>query len=304
MTYTEYAAAAREYIASLPSAGKAGSTVTTCAAVLRSFGAYCAEKGENKNITTAYVTGWRAQLARTCSDNTINMRMHYLSAFYEWAVRLGLAASNPVARAEYPKKTETDYVLLSLDELQKVLHEPQPHLKYRRSKNITRDRAIVTVLITTGLRNSEMRSLRLSDLDFTNGQIKVRNGKGKKNRIVPFPSIAQQAVKGYLAGPGCPKPFKDSYPLFGADTSAWHGLSATSLNTAVKNYVISMTGKDIHCHTLRHCYTALCDYRGVPLRDVSATLGHSSIRTTENVYLYVLDKQKSARSVSAALNNL
>ena len=176
-------------------------------------------------------------------------------------------------------------------------------------KTIDRNRAIIVLLVQTGLRNSELRALTLSDLDFNGGTLTVRHGKGDKARTVPFPQKSREAVRRYLESGTRPKSVKKTALLFGTDAdefghttngAEWHELSTVALNAIVKSYVNRITGKVIHCHTLRHMACSLWDDLGVSMRDAQQALGHASIAMTERVYTHVLNKGKAAKSINNA----
>lgn len=314
MDYKDLTKAIDVYLSALPGQGKSKQTIYTYAQALKMFTEFCAAtKGDEGTICAADVSAWASSMLSTCSYNSIHSRLACLRAFSAWAQRAGVLHEDLVHSSDIPRKTKPDYVLLDKEEIDLILHANAPEYHRARANLSIRDKAIVVMLLTTGMRNTELRDLRLKDLDFNQNCIYVRMGKGHKPRTVPFAKIAQDAVNEYLTCGYRPEKASPSDYLFGSDNDKngvstagkeWHIISSVALNEAVKKYVKILTGKEIHCHTLRHCYTALCDHLGVSLRDISATLGHASIRTTEYVYLYVLDKKQAAQNALSLLNNI
>ena len=196
MKVTEYTQAKDKYLAFLPSS-KADSinTLNNYTRVLNDFERYLQAKIAHENdISTVDVLGYRAAIReRGAAQNTARQYLTDLSAFFTWCVRVKLIDESPVSPEDIPEAKEIEYTLLTRDEIDALL-------EYRPggAKLGARNRAIITILLQSGLRNSELRALTLSDLDFERGTITVRHGKGDKSRLAPFPALSREAVKEYL----------------------------------------------------------------------------------------------------------
>lgn len=147
-----------------------------------------------------------------------------------------------------------------------------------------RDKAIVEVLYSTGIRCRELCNLDLQDADLAGGVVTVRQGKGGKDRLVPIGERAVQALSAYL---------RRGRPAFGPRTNALIvNLSgcrydSTSLGLLVKRWSLK-AGLDLPItpHLLRHAFATHLLENGASIRHVQAMLGHSEIRSTQ-VYTHV-----------------
>jgi site-specific recombinase XerD len=149
-----------------------------------------------------------------------------------------------------------------------------------------RDRAIITMLLYSGLRCNELRMLDIGDVDFEEMSIHVRYGKRAKERYVPLHPDAAMAISHYLDG-------RQSGPVF---LSARGGrLSLRHLRTLIKQ-AGQRAGlrKDLHPHALRHSFAVALLEKNCDLETIRDLLGHSSIQTT-SIYLHCsLERRQSA----------
>lgn len=143
-------------------------------------------------------------------------------------------------------------------------------------KNI-KHKTIISLTYSTGLRVSEIINLKISDIDSKRMLIIVRQGKGRKDRIVPLSNNILMLLREYY------KEYKPIEYLFNGQNSLKY--STTSCNKIVKKYL----GDDKHFHLLRHsCFTTLLE-NGTDLRIIQKIAGHSNIKTTE-IYTHVSTK--------------
>lgn len=309
MTRNEFKAAKAKYIAFLPSSkADAEKTRINYERVLCDFEKYLEQTNENE-ISTVDILGYRQHVRdRGAAQNTARQYLTDLNAFFNWCVRVRLISESPIQADDIPEQTEIEYTLLERTEIDKVL-------AYRPAGAVlgARNRAIVTVLLQSGLRNSELRSLTLNDLDFDAKTITVRHGKGNKSRVAPFPALSRDAVREYLASGYRDADLTGDDLLFGSyanengrsdgdNRQEWHEIGSNALNDIVKRYVKRITGKTIHAHTLRHAAASLWDDLNAPMRTIQQGLGHGSIRTTERVYVTVLNKHKAAADLTKAFD--
>lgn len=314
MNKKQFDECAAEYLAALPSGKKSEHTVKHYTTVLRNFGNFLG--ADDEEITPMLVVRWRVMLAGAgISNNTVRDYMVRLHTFFEWAVRMGVEQNNPVDEQEIPSQQEIRYDLLTADEIKRLLTCKQRG-KGTHEKLYCRNRAIVVLLLQSGMRNSELRYLALEDLDWNGCTITVKHGKGDKSREVPFPVLAREAVKDYLNSGIRPADAKPSDLLFGTDKAeesgvvykhiegAWHEISPSGLIRIVREYTEKVCGHSVKTHALRHAYTSLCDDLGVSIGEVSKTLGHNSIRLTENTYRHILHRDKAAKNATAALDGI
>lgn len=324
MRKNEYGATVKRYLTSLPSAQKSPQTVRSYTNALNSFLSFLdeqkqgliAEQTETERITTADVVDYRTMLHENgVSSNTIRQYMVDLSVFFAWAVRMGKAKANPIDKAEMPKREQIEYDLLSLEEIQTLLNSTAKELPRMNRKNTCRNRAIVLLLLQTGIRNSELRELRLCDLDFESGAITIRHGKGDKRRLVPFPEQARRAIVDYLDSGVRPDYCGTDDYLFGTEADenghrrtdggqkSWKPITSAGLLQMVNAYTEKACGHSVGVHALRHAAASLWDEMGISLRLVQGALGHSSLAVTERIYVEVLDKQKAANAINQAFSS-
>ena len=144
-----------------------------------------------------------------------------------------------------------------------------------------RHRVAFTLMSYSGLRVSEVCNLKVSDVNFSRGFIKV-NGKGNKERIVPLPPKVQSLIESYLRTNG--NTLNPDSKLVGGERSSWHCIC--------KKYAKrSLSRSDIHCHTLRHSFATSLYEEGVQIERISQLLGHSRLDTTM-IYAHISVEQK------------
>ncbi|MFW6037955.1 MAG: site-specific tyrosine recombinase/integron integrase [Candidatus Saliniplasma sp.] len=154
------------------------------------------------------------------------------------------------------------------DEVRKLLNAP-PRKK-------TRDRLILRVLYRCGLRVSELTNLKIQDIDFEEGMITIRSGKGDKDRVVPLDADTLDLIEFYKAG-------AEEGTLILSERG--DSLSTRQVERIVKKYAKKAgLKKNVYPHMLRHSFAVHCLKAGMNLRSVQKMLGHSSLTTTQ-IYL-------------------
>ncbi|AQT68305.1 Tyrosine recombinase XerC [Anaerohalosphaera lusitana] len=232
---------------------------------------------------TDVIRGYLAHLnQKGYSKSTTARKLATLRSFYKFLVRRNFIDSNPVTPVKTPKQEKKLPRFLEYEEVQRLLNAPS-------TKNWlgARDRAILEVLYSTGMRVSEIVSLNMDDVDFLGEVIHIR-GKGKKERIAPIGSNALQAIQRYIE-------FRnrrmqndsnfDAKVLFANK----HGkrLSVRSVRRKMDKYLIEAgLDPDISPHTLRHSFATHMLNNGADLRSVQELLGHQSLSTTQ-VYTHL-----------------
>ena len=216
------------------------------------------------------------------SKSTTARKLATLRSFYKFLVKRDRVSSNPVVSIKTPKQDKKLPKFLEYEEVVRLLNTPPANTCLG-----ARDRAILEVLYSTGMRVSELVSLNMDDVDFLSEVIHIR-GKGKKERICPIGSSALQSIQNYIE-------FRnrrmandsnfDSRVLFANK----HGqrLSTRSVRRKMDKYLVE-AGLDpsISPHTLRHSFATHMLNNGADLRSVQELLGHQSLSTTQ-VYTHV-----------------
>lgn len=311
MNAKEYKEAAAKYVALIPASGGSAQTTRGYCGILNQYGAFLEQNGVEKADDADAIGAWQTSLFENgASTNTIRHYLTVMRTFFAWCVERNYCLRCPIGKDMLPKKQNIKYDLLSLDEIKKLL---SAHPNCQKEATFPRNRAIVLLIVGTGLRNSELRDLRLSDIDWTNAIITVRNGKGGKFRKVSLPSFCRDALMDYLRSGIRPYGLSESDWIFGstADESGlnggaeWHMITSAGICQMIKRYVYQATGHEmIGTHDLRHAFASLSSYLGASTRDISLVLGHASEAITQKVYIDILDKEKAADNINAAMNRL
>lgn len=219
----------------------------------------------------------------TLKKRTQNYYLIALRAFLKYLVRRGIT-SLPPERIDLAKVGERHLDLMSSEDLGRLLSAPE-------SEDISafRDRAILELLFSTGLRVSELCSLSRY-IDLKKDELSVR-GKGEKVRVVFLSSEAKDAVKKYLDKRGdVDDALFIKHTKGGATTAKSLRLATRSVERTVKRYAIKAgISKKVTPHVIRHSFATDLLENGADLRSVQAMLGHSNISTTQ-IYTHVTDK--------------
>lgn len=247
---------------------------------------------EIESIDLELIRKWRLWLNRLGSDrgdelekNTQNYHLIALRNFLKYMNKLGKNVLSPdkIELAKSPRKQVT---FLNEDEISRLLSAPPA-----AGVAGLRDRAILELLFSSGLRVSELVSLNYGDVNLKRREFMVR-GKGQKDRPIFISEDAARAITTYLEERG-----DNSAPLFirvggskKADTSGdYLRLTARSIQRMVSKYAMKAgITKHVSPHTLRHSFATNLLMNGADLRSVQAMLGHSNISTTQ-IYTHVTD---------------
>jgi site-specific recombinase XerD len=217
----------------------------------------------------------------TLKKKTQNYYLIALRAFLKYLMKRGVT-SLPPERIELAKVSERSIDLISKEELYRLISAP----KGEDLKSL-RDKAILELLFSTGLRVSELCSLS-NDIDLSFDELSVR-GKGDKVRVVFLSNEAKTAVKNYLTK----RKDMDEALFINIGSNKEMGenrLTPRSVERIVKYYAIKAgISKKVTPHIIRHSFATDLLQNGADLRSVQALLGHANIGTTQ-IYTHVTDK--------------
>ena len=230
----------------------------------------------------------RGQSSATMKKNTQNYYLIALRVFLKYMMKRGIPAL-PVERIELAKIPGRQLDLISTEELTRLLQSPTTNTagKPDETDKGLRDRAILELFFSTGLRLSELCSLN-RDLDLSKDEFSIR-GKGEKVRVVFLSDEAKDSIKKYLASR---KDLKE--PLFIRQfyrTTETGRLTPRSIERLVKHYAVKAgISKKVTPHVLRHGFATDLLSNGADIRSVQMMLGHANIATTQ-IYTHITDKQ-------------
>lgn len=251
-----------------------------------------------QKLTEAQVREYRLWLNRqpgtkvgrnveTLKRKTQNYYLIALRAFLKFMRKRGIESLNP-ERIELAKVPDRSLDLISAAELDRLINAPdlttEPGL---------RDRAILELLFSTGLRVSELCALSQEDVDLSRDEFSVR-GKGDKVRVVFVSDAAKDAIRNYLKAR---KDFDDAmFIQYGKNAKATQvknedlRLTPRSVQRIMKKYAtLAGITRKVTPHVIRHGFATDLLSNGADLRSVQALLGHANIATTQ-VYTHVTDK--------------
>ncbi len=221
------------------------------------------------------------QAASTLKKNTQNYHLIALRTFLKYLMKRDVPALSP-DRIDLAKIKERSLDLISVNELERLLKAPDTE-----TPKGLRDKAILELFFSTGLRLSELCSLD-RDLDLSKDEFSIR-GKGEKVRVVFLSPSAKDAIRDYL------KNRKDlDGPLFVQNSKNKTGtgrLTPRSIERIVKFYAIKAgISKKVTPHVIRHSFATDLLSNGADIRSVQMMLGHANIATTQ-IYTHVTDSQ-------------
>jgi integrase/recombinase XerC len=211
------------------------------------------------------------------TKSTTARKLATLRSFYKFLIRRGLVAASPLTTIRTPKQEKRLPKCLDLDQVQRLLEAPGD-----ADVLSARDKAMLEVLYSSGIRVSELVELEMADLDLQEGVLRVK-GKGRKDRLTPIGSQAIKAVQRYFeirsSDPRCQQS-RDAGRVFLNKHGA--SLSTRSVRRKLDKYLVS-AGLDpgISPHTLRHSFATHLLNNGADLRSVQELLGHQSLSTTQ-----------------------
>ncbi len=225
--------------------------------------------GINEDIVRKY----RLYLNRADLDkNTQNYYIIALRMFLKYLAKRDIDSLD-AEKIELAKLSQRELDLLSSEDLERLLDAPKG-----TSAKILRDKAILELFFSTGLRISELCNLKIDNVNLKRDEFSVR-GKGGKIRVVFLSDRAKEAIKKYSEKRG----EIDNEKLF--------PMTPRSIQRMIKRYAIAAgISKKVTPHVLRHSFATDLLQNGADLRSVQAMLGHANISTTQ-IYTHFTDKQ-------------
>jgi integrase/recombinase XerD len=224
-----------------------------------------------------YLYYHRKKNGEPLSFRSQHARLVPVRAYFKWLARHNHILYNPASELELPKlEKRLPKHVLTQSEAEQVIN-----LADVTTALGLRDRAILETLYSTGMRRLELIHLKLYDLDAERGTVMVRQGKGKKDRMIPIGERAIAWIEKYLhtVRPGLAAA-ADERVLF--LTNLGEAFTPCRLTQLVRNYVIRADlGKTGSCHLFRHTMATLMLEHGADIRYIQEMLGHVKIDTTQ-----------------------
>ncbi len=231
----------------------------------------------------------RGQQSGTLKKNTQNYHLIAIRSFLKYLMKRSVSSLSP-DKIDLAKIKERSLDLISSNELNRLLNAPLTlsvsDKKFDTQKRL-RDRAILELFFSTGIRLSELCSID-RDIDLSKDEFSIR-GKGEKVRVVFLSQSAKDAINNYL------KIRKDmDEPLFiqySNNSGKGNRLTPRSIERIVKYYAIAAgISKKVTPHIIRHSFATDLLSNGADIRSVQMMLGHANIATTQ-IYTHITDKQ-------------
>lgn len=224
---------------------------------------------EPRPASSATISDLRRHLADgATSPASVQQRQSALRTFFSWLVREGHLSDSPADRLLAPKRGRQLPRVLEVEEISSLI-DTTPN-----SWRTSRDAALVEVMYGSGLRVSEAATLDVEDVDLDERLIRVREGKGGKDRVVPLGPPAASAIRAWLdlAGHTSGALFRNARGGRLTDRSIYERIRHAGRTAGVP---------DVHPHALRHSFATHLLGAGADIRSIQEMLGHASLSTTQ-----------------------
>ena len=232
--------------------------------------------GDYKSVAENHINEFIAHLfKKNLKSSSVNRKISSLKNFYLFLLKKKQINASPLSEIISPKKEQYLPSSMSENEVEKLLNSPNTSIDIEN-----RDKAMIEMLYATGMRISELVSLKITDIDLERSVLKVL-GKGSKERLIPFGEQALDSLNSYL------NKRKKSIAKEVFISNRGTKMSRTTFWQRIKIY-LSREGLDnsISPHTLRHAFATHLLNRGADLRSVQLLLGHSDLSTTQ-IYTHI-----------------
>jgi len=259
-------------------AGHSANTLFAYRRELARYVTFCHNHGVDnpKEISPPMVGEFVAMLSgEGLAPSSVARGLSAVKSFHKYLVQQDAAKQNPARPIRTPRLPRKLPDVMSVRQMQMLLEAPAPN-----DAHCLRDKAILAALYGCGLRVSEAANLAVDDIDFRAGFMRVR-GKGDKERLVPFGTMTQQALKRYLDSPSRRDAETGARDHAFLSQKGGH-LSRMGIWLIVRRAALRVgLGKRIHPHTFRHSFATHLVEGGADLRSVQMMLGHQSVSTTQ-----------------------
>ncbi|MCB1082157.1 MAG: tyrosine recombinase XerC [Chlamydiia bacterium] len=253
---------------------------------LMAFEKYVEKRAVDKKLIRGYLTHVQVKGG---SKRTALRHLSSIRSLFKYLLKEKKVSDNPAAEIGSPKLDKPIPKALSYGEVETLFNQPNTDELLG-----LRDRVIMELFYSSGLRISELAGLNRSDFNFRARSLRVK-GKGKKERIVPITQSVSQWIQTYLKDlrryeKGKPHAQKDSEAIF---LNKWgERLTTRSIDRLFKDYLrrSGLAGR-ITPHTIRHTIATHWLEKGMDLKTIQVLLGHSSLSTT-TIYTRVSTKLK------------
>jgi len=257
---------------------------------IRRFVGWCDERGidQPQDVTKPILERYQKHLYyyRQANGEPLSptSRNHYITSikqFFKWLTLENYLLYNPASELFVPRQTPSLPVVLTIEEIDALMLQPDLHTPYG-----VRDRAILEVLYSTGIRRSELINLQLHDISLPRRTLYVKEGKGGKDRLLPIGERAAQWLERYLLTIRQQLLMDiNNQTLFLNDYG--EAFRDNKLGDRVKRFMknagITAPGS---CHLLRHAMATHMLENGAEMRFIQAMLGHADLRSTQ-IYTHV-----------------
>jgi integrase/recombinase XerD len=261
-------------------------TVDTRRAYLRYFHDWSIDRGLDNPVEITrpvleryqrWLFHYRKKSGQPLGVRTQHTRLQSIKSFFQWLARQNYLLHNPASEIILPHMdNRLPKYVLNVEEAERIIAQPEI-----TTPEGLRDRAILETFYATGMRRMELATLRLYDIDADRGTVTIRQGKGRKDRIIPIGERAvawvdkyvQEARLEILTG------FDDGTIFLNYLGAPFERLQLTSM---VRAYLEkSKIGKTGGCHLFRHTAATLMLENGADIRVIQQMLGHVKLDTTE-----------------------
>jgi integrase/recombinase XerC len=251
------------------------------AADVRQLAAFVGEGMTPAGVTPTRVRAFLADLHRARHPATLGRKLAALRAFFRLLVREGVRESDPSAGLPGPKLPPRLPKPLSVDDCDALVRARRPAPAApegaRETTRELRDQALVELLYGGGLRVGELVALDVRDIDLRRGDVRVW-GKGGKERVVPLPAAAREALGAWLDHRRHPGVLAE--PLFSSLRGRRLG-ERDVRRILLRRARQAAVADRVHPHRLRHSYATHLLDMGADLREIQELLGHASLSTTQ-----------------------
>lgn len=266
----------KQFIDHLQSQGRAHATILAYGKDIEQLVDFLKEKqvSDIAQVTTEHIDDFKQSLKKLrYTPKSISRKINSIKTFFRFLKVEEKVTANPADAVVHPKYEQNEPRILS-------------RLEYRALRDVCKDdariAAIVEVLLQTGMRISELASLKVSDIDFDKAHIYIASQNNQPERTIPMNNAARKALEKYLQVR--PKTTRED-TLFLTKTS--RPFLVRNIRSAIDRYFRIAGIKDAKVNDLRHTFIVEQLKAGTPLTYVSKLVGHKRVTTTERYLEYI-----------------